>query len=177
MRNYELAYIVHPDLENTLEKVTDRINKFINANGKIVNEDIWGKRKLAYQIRKQNFGLYVIVNMELEPVKVSELEALLRIIEEVIRFAIISIDVEAEAKVAAKKEKKKEEHAARKEEIAKNIEETEPEKVEKEEKAKEVKKISQIVKKPEKPKKDEDETERLKELDEKLKAILGDEEK
>ncbi|KKQ95189.1 MAG: 30S ribosomal protein S6, small subunit ribosomal protein S6 [candidate division CPR2 bacterium GW2011_GWC1_39_9] len=192
MRKYELAYIIHPDLENTLDKVTDKINKLINAHGKILKEDVWGKRKLAYPIRKQNFGIYVITNIEIEPKAVQDLEKLLQRTEEVIRFIVVnqesavkstekSDDAAKEAKKVRKEKVKVEESAEieeNKEEEKEVTEEVEGEKekeavVEKKEEKEE--KLKKAAKKKEDKQKSEEE--RLEELDEKLKKILGEEQK
>ncbi|HBG82089.1 TPA: 30S ribosomal protein S6 [candidate division CPR2 bacterium] len=190
MQRYELAYIIHPDLENTLDKVTDRVNKFVNSHGKVIMEDIWGKRKLAYSIRKQNYGLYVILNMDLEPSAVSELEKLLRRTEEILRFMILSYEKEGvsvsgvASKVASEKvaKKTKEAEVAKEETAAEEVEakKVSKETVKKEKKPEEASKAEETKKKAKAVKAEEgepSEEERMSELDKKLKQILGDEEK
>ena len=58
MRTYEIAYIIHPDLdEDAFNGIQERVAGWItDAGGTITNTDIWGKRKLAYEIRKQTEG-------------------------------------------------------------------------------------------------------------------------
>ncbi|OIP25288.1 30S ribosomal protein S6 [bacterium CG2_30_37_16] len=190
MRKYELAYIIHPDLENTLDKVTDKINKLINDRGKILKEDVWGKRKLAYPIRKQNFGVYVIANIEIEPTAVQDLERLLQRTEEVIRFIVVTQESvsglaqksgdEAKEAKRVRKEKNKVEDLA---EIEENKEEEKEVVEEVEEEKEEETATGKVEEKEEKPKKaakkkedkQKSEEERLEELDEKLKKILGEE--
>ena len=92
MRDYELVYIVHPDLdENAFKDVVDRISTWIKeAGGTVQKIDVWGKRRLAYPIRKQNEGQYVLVQMSIPPTYSAELERNLRFLEPVMRFLITS---------------------------------------------------------------------------------------
>jgi small subunit ribosomal protein S6 len=90
MRKYEIAYIVHPDLdENAFNEVNERIQGWIkDAGGKIIKVDLWGKKQLAYPIRKQTEGQYVILQTEMEPGFCTELERNLHLSEPVIRFMV-----------------------------------------------------------------------------------------
>lgn len=94
MRNYELIYIIHPELdEGAFTDVNDRIDKWITeASGEVLNTDYWGSRKLAYPIRKQSEGQYVFKLIKLEPSGVSDLERNLRFLESVLRYSIIVVD-------------------------------------------------------------------------------------
>jgi small subunit ribosomal protein S6 len=91
MREYELIYIIHPDLdENGLNETINRIsNWIIGSGGEVIKTDIWGKRRLAYQIRKQKDGQYVFVNMKMAPESGAELERNLHFLEPVLRFSIV----------------------------------------------------------------------------------------
>ncbi len=103
MQNYELIYIISgevPDKEN--QPIKDKVNKLIQKNnGKIEKEDILGRRQLAYQIKKQKYGFYIVVNFSLQPEDVSKMESDLKLIEEVIRYLITII----KAPVSEKKKK------------------------------------------------------------------------
>jgi small subunit ribosomal protein S6 len=90
MREYELMFIVHPDLEATaFEEVVDRIKEWITEEGgKVVKEDLWGKRKLAYPIQKKEEGQYVLLDTELPTSAVAVIERNLRFLEPVMRFLI-----------------------------------------------------------------------------------------
>ena len=94
MRDYELIFIVHPDLEETAtNEVVERIQGWITeADGTINKVDPWGKRRLAYPIRKQNEGQYFLFNTHIAPSFVSELERNLRFLEPVIRFLISVVE-------------------------------------------------------------------------------------
>ena len=93
MRQYELIYIVHPDLdEDALSEVIDRVSSWISdEDGEITNTELWGKRKLAYPIRKQTEGYYVIMQTKMTMTTDSQLERNLRYLEPVMRYSIVAI--------------------------------------------------------------------------------------
>lgn len=90
MREYELVFIIHPDLEeNAVNDVVNRVQGWITeAGGKVNKTELWGKRKLAYPIRKQTQGHYVFMNIAMAPVFGAELERNLRLYEPVMRFLV-----------------------------------------------------------------------------------------
>jgi small subunit ribosomal protein S6 len=92
MRTYEIAFIVHPDLEETaFNEVLEKVKGWITeSGGKVTNVDLWGKRKLAYEIRNQSEGQYVFVLIEMEPSSLAGLENNLRLQESIMRFMISS---------------------------------------------------------------------------------------
>jgi small subunit ribosomal protein S6 len=94
MREYELVFIVHPDLDDTaLKDVVEKVSGWITeAGGNISKVDLWGKRKLAYSIRKQKEGQYVLFNTQMEPTFGATLERNLRFLEPVMRFLLINVD-------------------------------------------------------------------------------------
>jgi len=105
---YELAVLYHPDLEIDLEKATQKITKIITDNkGKVVGEDNWGKRKMAYKIKGHEYAVYVFYSLELPPQSVKKIESNLNITDEVIRFLITKPDLKAIAKAEAIKASKK----------------------------------------------------------------------
>ena len=84
---------MHPDLEIDLESTTTKVEKIItDLGGKIDKKDNWGKRKLAYEIKKQTWGIYVIYEIEIDPSKVRAINDKLNITEEVMRFLIVSLE-------------------------------------------------------------------------------------
>ena len=90
MRSYELMFIVHPEMDETafnglVEKVSDWIKE---SGGEVNNVDLWGKRKLAYPIQKQNEGQYVLIKAQIEPSYCTELEHNLGLQENVMRFLL-----------------------------------------------------------------------------------------
>lgn len=92
MRSYEVIFIVHPDLdENALKDVVDRVQKWItSAGGSVDKIDNWGKRRMAYAIRKQREGQYVYMDAQFAPTFSAELDRNLRFLEPVLRYSIIS---------------------------------------------------------------------------------------
>jgi len=114
MNQYEVAVLYHPDLEIDLQKATGRVEKIFTDNGgKVVNIDNWGKRKLAYPIKKNDYAVYVIYTLELPGAAVSKVESTLNITDEVIRFLITRPDLKAIAKAEALKAEKAQKAAER----------------------------------------------------------------
>ena len=112
MEQYELAVLYHPDLEIDLEKATNKIEKLIkDAEGKVLNADNWGKRKMAYKIAGQEHAVYVFYTLELPGSGVKKLDDTLNIADEVIRFLITKPDLKAIAKAEALKAEKAEKAA------------------------------------------------------------------
>lgn len=121
MNEYEIAILYDPDLEIDIEKSTQRIEKiFLDNGGKIVKLDNWGKRKLAYPIKKHEAALYSIYTLQLPPQSVIKIEKTLNITDEVIRFLITRPDLKAIAKAEAAKAEKAQRAAERGEDPAKN---------------------------------------------------------
>lgn len=94
MRDYEVVFIVHPELEETaFNEVIERVQGWItDAGGSIAKVDLWGKRKLAYEIRKQKEGQYALLQTNMQPEFCADLERNLRLLEPVMRFMIVSLD-------------------------------------------------------------------------------------
>ena len=114
MNQYEVAVLYHPDLEIDLEKATSRVEKIFTDNGgEIKNTDNWGKRKLAYPIKKNEHAVYVFYTVEFPAEAVRKVESTLNITDEVIRFMITRPDLKAIAKAEALKEEKAKKAAAR----------------------------------------------------------------
>ena len=91
MRNYELMILFDPNLPDE-DKTTllDKIRNTIAANqGKVIKTDQWGKRKLAYPIKKFQEALYVIVYFNLEPGNIANLESSIKFEERIIRYLLI----------------------------------------------------------------------------------------
>lgn len=93
---YELTVLLHPDLEIDLEKPLKKVEKIITDNsGKIVNQDNWGKKKLAYPIKKQDFAVYVLFEVSIAPANANKVQGLLNITDEVIRYLMVEKDLKA----------------------------------------------------------------------------------
>jgi small subunit ribosomal protein S6 len=93
MKEYELTVLIHPDLEADLEAPLNKVRDLVkNSGGEIVKEDNWGKKKLAYKIEKQEFAVYVYMDVKLPadaPLKISNT---LNITEEVLRYLLVTVN-------------------------------------------------------------------------------------
>jgi len=111
---YELMVILDPEIDE--RTVAPSLDKFLNVirndGGTIDNVDVWGKRRLAYEINKKNEGIYAVVNFTATPAATVELDRQLSLSEAVIRTKVLRAE-EGFAQVAAAK-KAADEKAARK---------------------------------------------------------------
>jgi small subunit ribosomal protein S6 len=92
MHQYELVIIIHPDLDDeainqTLDKIKEWISK---SGGSIDSVDNWGKKHLAYEIQKQNEGIYYLLNISAPSESISDLERNLKILESVMRHMFVA---------------------------------------------------------------------------------------
>jgi len=92
MHNYEIVIIIHPDLDDeAIEQSLDRIKGWItDGDGNVDKIDKWGKRRLSYQIQKQNEGIYYLLDVSMLPTSIAELERNLTILEPVMRHMIVA---------------------------------------------------------------------------------------
>lgn len=93
MRDYEIVFIAHPDLEESaLNDVTDKVKGWVTeAGGSITKADFWGRRRMAYSIRKQKEGQYILLKVKLLPTSVASIERNLRFLEPVMRFLVTQV--------------------------------------------------------------------------------------
>ncbi len=93
-RPYELVVIVSPDIQDDgMPVVMERVGKFItDRGGEVEQQDIWGRRRLAYPIRRYVEGSYFQTNFQMETDAAAELESQLRINEDVLRHLLIRRD-------------------------------------------------------------------------------------
>ena len=91
MRDYEVLYIVRADLEDDkVQEAVQRVNTLIERSGGASERtNVWGKRKLAYEVKHQTEGSYVLQDFQIAPERIPELEAALKISEEVLRHLIV----------------------------------------------------------------------------------------
>lgn len=96
LRDYELVLIVVPQLDDEgLATFTERVSGWITAvNGTVTGTNVWGRRQLAYAIRKHTEGIYVMVNFQLAPGATRELERNLKLDEQIIRHLIVRPDMD-----------------------------------------------------------------------------------
>lgn len=99
---YELVVLLHPDLEIDIDAPVSKVEALVAAaGGKVTKRDNWGKKRLAYRIKRQDFAIYVYFELDLDAQKVRELENTILITEEVLRHLLVA--KEEEAPVAAEK--------------------------------------------------------------------------
>ncbi|MBP2389881.1 small subunit ribosomal protein S6 [Aeromicrobium fastidiosum] len=95
LRPYEVMIILDPDLEErTVAPSLDTYLNVVRQDGGSVDEvDVWGKRRLAYEINKKNEGIYAVVQLKAEPATVKELDRQLGLNESVVRTKVTRPDV------------------------------------------------------------------------------------
>lgn len=95
LRPYEVMIILDPDLEE--RTVAPSLDTYLNVvrqdGGSVDNVDVWGKRRLAYEINKKNEGIYAVVTLQAEPATVKELDRQLTLNESVVRTKVTRPDV------------------------------------------------------------------------------------
>ncbi len=91
MRPYELMIILDPDLDE--RTVAPSLETYLNLvrqdGGSVENVDVWGKRRLAYEINKKSEGIYAVVNLTATPATVKELDRQLTLNESVVRTKVL----------------------------------------------------------------------------------------
>ena len=94
MRAYELMVIIDPEVEErTVEPSLDKfLNVVRNDGGSVDNVDVWGRRRLAYEIDKNAEGIYAVVSLQAEPATVKELDRQLSLNESVLRTKVLRPD-------------------------------------------------------------------------------------
>ncbi|MDI2130452.1 30S ribosomal protein S6 [Yinghuangia seranimata] len=94
MRNYELMVILDPDLEE--RAVSPLLEQFLNVvrngGGKVEKIDTWGRRRLAYEIKKKSEGIYAVVDLAAEPAVIKELDRQMNLNESVMRTKVLRPD-------------------------------------------------------------------------------------
>lgn len=93
MVGYELIYIVSPEVaDNDLPKLIDKMSQSISkVGGNVVEVNKWGRKRMAYPIKKFAEGNYVFTRLELDPASMKDLEANIRLSDEVIRHLMIKV--------------------------------------------------------------------------------------
>jgi small subunit ribosomal protein S6 len=106
LRHYEFMYIVSPEVdEESLETVTEKVGQMIaDGGGEVLRLDSWGRRRLAYPIRKFREGHYMLARIKLEPGAISEFRARLALTEEVIRHLLVRAEESAPVEATPQEE-------------------------------------------------------------------------
>ena len=94
MRQYELTYIIRPDLdEEAVAAVAQRVEQIIRDNGgRVLKVEPWGKRPLAYSIQHYNEGHYILLLTELNDVVIREIERHMKLSEDIIRHLLVRVE-------------------------------------------------------------------------------------
>ncbi|HBG10524.1 MAG: 30S ribosomal protein S6 [Limnochordia bacterium] len=96
MREYELMVIYSPELDE--EALTAQIERtkdlIVGVGGEVEKVDQWGKRRFAYEIKNYTEGFYVVIDFKAESGATSEVERILKITDEVVRYLLVRRDVE-----------------------------------------------------------------------------------
>ncbi len=94
MRAYEVMVILEPSLEE--RTVEPSLDKYLNVvrkdGGSVESVDVWGRRRLAYEINKQAEGIYAVVQLTAEPATVKELDRQLGLNESILRTKVLRPD-------------------------------------------------------------------------------------
>ena len=94
LRDYELIFIISPEVEeDKMGAAIDNVTQFITGKGGTISEvEQWGKRKLAFSIKRFTEGNYVLARFKMKPELTKELEADLQISEEVLRHLLVKLE-------------------------------------------------------------------------------------
>ena len=94
MNKYESVIIINPSVdEEQVKALTTKFTDMINKDGSVEKADNLGKKKLAYEIKKNKEGFYVVFKFEANPELITELERVYRITDEVMKFIVIKEEV------------------------------------------------------------------------------------
>jgi small subunit ribosomal protein S6 len=170
--NYEIVCILSPKIVE--KELKDHIQKLIELleknEAKDIQDNLWGKKPLAYDIKGFSDGYYVQLNFSIDPEKIKELNKQLKLNEQIIRFLITNQEEASEVKVLQNEDKKESEDVVEEkkpEEKAKEVKkpEKEPEETKVEEKVEEKKESPE-------PKLKEKKEEKVSDLDKKIDEVL-----
>lgn len=93
MNKYESVVIIDPSVdEEKVKELSQRFTDLINKDGKVEKVEELGKKRLAYEVKKNKEGYYVVLNFEANPSLIAELERNYRIIDEVIKFITVKAE-------------------------------------------------------------------------------------
>ncbi len=117
MRIYEIMFILKPDVpEEEVDRFIGQMDTVVTSTGgKVLKPEKWGRRRLAYRVRGQREGQYLLFTIECNPPTLREFERVLKVSEPVIKFLTVRIDEELKRleKMRLKREKREKRRAAR----------------------------------------------------------------
>ena len=96
MRSYQSVLILKPDIEESrVDEALAKIGEFIKSNGgACLKTEKWGKKRLAYRIKKTRFGVYLNIYHTLEPSGVTDLERKYKLFDQIIKFMVVYLSDE-----------------------------------------------------------------------------------
>jgi len=111
LRSYQSVLILKPDIEDThVDEALAKIGEFIKGNGgTILKAEKWGKKRLAYRVKKNRFGIYLNLYHTLEPSGVIGLEKKYKLYDLVIKFMVLSLADDELERALGKKDETEEE--------------------------------------------------------------------
>ena len=90
MNKYESIIIINPTCtDEAIKALEEKVTGLINANGKVESVENMGKKKLAYEIRKNKEAFYMLFNFEAKPEHIAELERNYRITDDILKFIVV----------------------------------------------------------------------------------------
>lgn len=90
MNKYESVIIINPNCtDEAVKALEERFTGLINENGKVESVENMGKKKLAYDIKKNSEATYLVINFEAKPDSIAELERNYRITDEILKFIVV----------------------------------------------------------------------------------------
>ncbi|MDI3280251.1 MAG: 30S ribosomal protein S6 [Bacillota bacterium] len=94
VRSYEAMFVLHPKVEDeAVDSLVERFQKVVtDGGGEVLKSEKWGRRKLAYEIEKCTEGFYVVMDFRSESAVAQELERVLKITDEVIRYLLVRLE-------------------------------------------------------------------------------------
>lgn len=94
MRTYEALYIINPTLEDdAIQTIVNEVEALVtNQGGAIVRSEIWGRRKLAYIVKKHTDGCFVLLRFTANPEFVQKIETYFKLNESILRFMVVHFD-------------------------------------------------------------------------------------
>lgn len=93
MKKYEVMFIVDIANEEVIQAAVKLVqDTIVRISGTVTKVDEWGKRYLAYEVKHQNEGYYVVIDFEADPSQIAELDRIIKIHEEIIRHIIVKQD-------------------------------------------------------------------------------------
>lgn len=116
MKNYELSVLIHPDLEATLDTALETVRGIVTeAGGKIVSEDVQGKKKTAYRLKGQDFAIYVYMDVQLPAEAPVRISSTFNITDSVLRYLLVITDEKGRAALEEAKTNERSEDASEEE--------------------------------------------------------------